>query len=80
MHFGAMHFGAMDLGDRGGGDRRPELKNSDVIGLPNEAATAASGFGLGERRHLVLQPFETSRASAAPTTSGRVARNWPSLT
>ena len=70
---------AMHLRDRGGGDRRAEARKHRFERLAERGGDRRFGLALRERRHLVLQPLEIW-ASAAPTTSGRVARNWPSLT
>ena len=48
-------------------------------GLPSAAATAASASACGNGAILSCSDSR-SRASATPTTSGRVARNWPSFT
>ena len=77
---GVVDFGAMHLRDRGGGDRRAERREDLAQRLaeraprpplpPRPAGTAPCGPAALSR----------SRASATPTTSGRVARNCPSLT
>ena len=72
-------FGAVHLRDRGGGDRRPEARIDERSGLPKAAATAASASPCGNGAILSCR-LSRSRAIAVPTTSGRVARNWPSLT
>jgi hypothetical protein len=47
--------------------------------LPRAASTAASASACGNG--VIWSCSDSrSRASAMPTTSGRVARNWPSLT
>ena len=71
----------MHLRDRGGGDRLAEADEEAVDGRaqrrPRRVATASA---LRKRRHPVLQRFRDRARRATPTTSGRVARNWPSLT
>ena len=73
-------FGAMHLRDRGRGDRRAERR----VGPPTAACrarptTTASASACGNGAILSCSDSR-SRASATPTTSGRVARNCPSLT
>ena len=73
-------LGAMHLRDRGGGDRRAERREDLAAAAcrarprpplrPRPAGTAPS----------CPAAISRSRASATPTTSGRVARNWPSFT
>ena len=73
-------LGAMHLRDRGGGDRRAErARRPRASGLPSAASTAAPPRPAGTAPSGPAA-LSRSRASAAPTTSGRVARNWPSLT
>ena len=71
---------AMHLRDRGGGDSGTEAR-VDVAAkaCPSAAATAASASLCGNGAILSCR-LSRSRAIAVPTTSGRVARNWPSLT
>ena len=57
----------------------PKLENTAFSGLPNEAATAASASTCGNGG-IWSCSRSRSAASAAPTTSGRVAKNWPSFT
>ena len=57
----------------------PKLAKTSVSGLPNAAATTASASACGNGGIWSCR-LSRSRAIAVPTTSGRVARNWPSLT
>ena len=62
--------------------RRPPdrtRRRSRFSGLPSAAATAASASACGNGAILSCSDSR-SRASTGPTTSGRVARNCPSLT
>ena len=62
--------------------RRPAdrtTRTSCVSGLPSAAATVRSASACGNGAILSCS-VSRSRASATPTTSGRVARNWPSFT
>jgi hypothetical protein len=73
------HFRRMHLGDRGGGDRRAEAG----VEFLDRSAERASNIGLGGGiRKNAIRSCNCARSSAnsTPTTSGRVARNWPILT
>ena len=75
-----LDLGAMHLRDRGGGDRRARSWHRPrSSGLPKAAATTASASLCGNGAILSCR-LSRSRAICLPTTSGRVARNWPSLT
>ena len=77
---GVVDLGAMHLRDRGRRDRRAEhaRRPRAAAGRARPATTAsASACGNGA---ILSCSYSRSRASATPTTSGRVARNWPSLT
>ena len=70
----------MHLRDRGGGDRLAEalveLADRPAERAPRSPATA-SAFGKVSMRSCSMA---RSSAMSVPTTSGRVARNWPSFT
>ena len=71
---------AMHLRDRGGGDGRAEARQTPratACSKRARSAASASACGNGGMRSCRLS---RSRATSTPTTSGRVARNWPSLT
>ena len=72
-------FRAVHLRDRRGGDGGTEARIGRVQRLVQRGSDDGFRLGLRERRHLVLQALEIAR-DRVPTTSGRVARNWPSLT
>jgi hypothetical protein len=57
----------------------PNAMNTVSIGEPNAASSAATAVArsAGAMRSC---SFSSSEATLAPTMSGRVARNWPSLT
>ena len=69
----------MHLRDRGGGDGRPNEAKNSVERLAERRLTMRSASACGNGGILSCSDSR-SRASATPTTSGRVARNWPSLT
>ena len=72
-------LGAMHLGDRGRRHRRAERGVGLVERLAERAGDHRLGLACGNGAILSCSDSR-SRASATPTTSGRVARNWPSLT
>ena len=57
----------------------PKLAKTFASGLSKAAAMARSASACGNGAILSCR-LSRSRASATPTTSGRVARNWPSFT
>ncbi len=57
----------------------PKSANASPSGLPSAAVTTASASWRGNGAILSCR-LSRSRARAMPTTSGRVARNWPSFT
>ena len=56
---------AVDLRDRGGGDRSPESRKHLAQRPVEGGFDGALGFGLWERRHLVLQALEVARQGDA---------------
>ena len=72
-------FGAVHLRDGGGGDRRAERRESSRSGLPESGDDRRFRLACGNGGIRSCR-VSRSRASATPTTSGRVARNWPSFT
>ena len=56
----------------------PKDLNNCATGLPNSAATIASASACGNGGNLSCRAFN-SKARLAPITSGRVAKNCPSL-
>ena len=57
----------------------PKQVNRSASGLPNAVSTARSACACANGAILSCS-VSSSRAKATPTTSGRVARNWPNLT
>ncbi len=57
----------------------PKLRKSSPTGRPSEPSMAATESAIGK---VSMRSCSSARSSAMslPTTSGRVARNWPSLT
>ena len=73
-------FGAMHLRDRGGGHGGTETGVDGGQRLVEGGGDDCFRFGSAETAPSCPAGFSRSRAIAVPTTSGRVARNWPSLT
>jgi len=67
------------LGDRRGGDRLAEFDEQRVDRRAERSFDRGDGSGAstGVMRSC---SFSNSIATLGPTMSGRVARNWPSLT
>ena len=69
----------VDLCDRGGRDRLRQLDEVRPSGPPRARSISAIATARG-KGGIRSCNVSRSRATPMPTTSGRVARNWPSLT